>query len=72
MIRAVADTNVNVSAVVFGGNCEEVLGLARAGLVDLYVSPHILTKVRDVLGRTFAWPPARVREARAEVGARRA
>ena len=69
MIRAVADTNVYVSAIVFGGNCEEVLVLARAGLVDLYVSPHILTELRDVLGRTFAWPPARVREALAEVSA---
>jgi len=72
VIRAVADTNVYVSAIVFGDDCEEVLVFARAGLVDLYVSPHILTELRDVLGRTFAWAPARVREALAEVSARRA
>lgn len=67
MIRAVADTNVYVSAIVFGGTCEEVLVLARAGLVDLYISRHILSELRHVLGRTFGWPPARVREALAEV-----
>ena len=67
MIRAVADTNVYVSAIVFGGACEEVLVLARAGLVDLYVSPHILRELRRVLGQTFAWSPPRVREALAEV-----
>jgi putative PIN family toxin of toxin-antitoxin system len=69
VIRVVADTNVYVSAIVFGGTCEEVLVLARAGLVDLYVSPPILSELRVVLGRTFGWPPARVREALAEVGA---
>ncbi len=67
MIRAVADTNVYVSAIVFGGTCEEVLVLARAGLVDLYVSPEILSELRAVLRRTFDWPPAHVREALAEV-----
>jgi len=66
VIRAVA-TNVYVSAIVFGGTCEEVLVLARAGLVDLYVSPHILSELRHVLGGTFGWPHARVREALAEV-----
>ena len=69
MIRAVADTNVYVSAIVFGGTCEEVLVLARAGLVDLYASPHILSELRIVLGRTFGWPSARVREALAEAAA---
>ena len=67
MIRAVADTNVYVSAVVFGRTCEEVLVLARAGLVDLYVSRPILSELRHVLGRTLGRPPARVREALAEV-----
>ena len=69
MIRVVADTNVYVSAIVFGGVCEEVLALARADLVALYVSPHILRELRDVLGGTFEWPPSHVREALAEIRA---
>lgn len=36
MIRVVADTNIYVSAIVFGGTCETVLALARAGIVDLW------------------------------------
>ena len=39
MIRVVADTNVYVSAIVFRGTCEAILALARAGVLDLYVSP---------------------------------
>gem|GEM_PF-3076269 len=33
MIGVVADTNVYVSAIVFGGTCEEILALTRAGVV---------------------------------------
>ncbi len=41
ILRVVADTNVYVSAIVFGGTCESILALAGAGLVDLFVSPAI-------------------------------
>lgn len=69
MIRVVADTNVYVSAVVFGGTCETILALARAGVIELFVSPAIRRELRSVLTRTFGWPPPRVREALAEVDA---
>ncbi|HWQ68331.1 MAG TPA: hypothetical protein VN494_00010 [Patescibacteria group bacterium] len=36
MIRVVADTNVYISAIVFGGTCEEILVLARAGVVETF------------------------------------
>jgi len=67
VIRIVADTNVYVSAIVFGGTCEAILALARAGVVDLAISPPILGELRAVLRETFAWPDAHVREAIAEV-----
>ena len=67
MIRIVADTNVYVSAIVFGGTCEAILALARAGVVDLAISPPILRELRSVLRDTFAWPDTRVREAIAEI-----
>ena len=63
MIRVVADTNVYVSAIVFGGTCEAILALARAGVVDLYVSPAILRELRFVLPNAFGWTPPQVREA---------
>ena len=69
MIRVVADTNVYVSAIVFGGTCEAILALARAGVVELFLSPAIRRELRTVLAHTFGWTPSRVREALAEVNA---
>ena len=67
MIRVVADTNVYISGIVFGGACESVLGLARAGVVDLCISAAIRRELRLVLADTFEWTETRVREALAEV-----
>lgn len=69
MIRVVADTNVYVSAIVFGGTCEAILALARAGVVDLFLSPAIRNELRSVLQNTMAWTEPRIREALAEVNA---
>jgi putative PIN family toxin of toxin-antitoxin system len=69
VIRVVADTNVYVSAIVFGGTCEEILALSRAGVVELFFSPAIQGELRLVLRRTFGWPGFQVREALAEVSA---
>jgi hypothetical protein len=35
VITAVAETNIYISAFLFGGTCETILGFARAGLLDL-------------------------------------
>lgn len=69
MIRVVADTNVYVSAIIFGGTCEAILALTRAGVVDLYLSPAIQRELKDVLAHTFGWTQPQVREALAEVRA---
>jgi len=69
VIRVVADTNVYVSAIVFGGTCEIILALARAGVVELYLSPAIQRELRFVLRHTFGWTAAQVREALDEVRA---
>ena len=41
VITAVADTNIYISAMLFGGPCETILSMARAGLIDLSHSPAI-------------------------------
>lgn len=69
MIRVVADTNVYVSAIVFGGTPEAILALARVGVVELFVCPAIPAELRSVLSKTFDWPESRVRDALAEVQA---
>jgi len=62
--RIVADTNVYISALNFAGTADEVLGLGRAGAVDVFISQPILDEVADVLVRKFRWTRTRVREAR--------
>ena len=57
-----ADTNIYVSAILFGGNCEAILALARAGVVELFISPALLRELRSVLTDTFGWPAVRTRE----------
>ena len=63
MTRVVADTNVYVSALHFGGVAEEVLALARSGVIELFVSPPILREIQGVLTQKFAWSPGRTRAA---------
>lgn len=67
MIRVVADTNIYVSAIVYGGTCETILALARAGVIELCISPALLRELRTVLTVTFGWPAERTREALAMV-----
>ncbi|MEK6617601.1 MAG: putative toxin-antitoxin system toxin component, PIN family [Nitrospirota bacterium] len=69
MIRVVADTNVYVSAIVFGGTCESILALARADVIELVISPEIQKELKWVLDRTFGWSAYQIREALAEVNA---
>lgn len=67
MIRIVADTNVYVSAIVFGSTCEEILTLARSGLVEINISPAIQRELRRVLRTGFQWTEPQVRAALTEV-----
>lgn len=64
MIRVVADSNVYISALNFGGVADEVLALGRRQLIALFVSPSILDEVEGVLLRKFKWSPKRARHAR--------
>lgn len=50
-MRLVLDTNVVVSALVWGGVPYKLIGTAAVGGVELVTSPALLTELRDVLGR---------------------
>ena len=67
MLRVVADTNVYVSALNFGGVPDQVLALARRGLIAMFVSRPILEEIDGVLKRKFQWPPSRTRDALAAI-----
>jgi putative PIN family toxin of toxin-antitoxin system len=57
--KVVIDTNVLVSAVLFGGEPGRVLELARSGVLPGVTSLYILAEFRSVLCRLkFGIPPA--------------
>jgi putative PIN family toxin of toxin-antitoxin system len=63
MIRVVLDSNVYVSALLFGGNPRTVVERAEDGLIELSVSDPIKVEVERILAEKFSWPRQRVREA---------
>ena len=63
MIRIVLDTNVIVSALVFGGVPRGILELAEAGQCEFFYSAAIQTEVRRVLAEKFDWPPPMLQKA---------
>ena len=50
-MRVVLDTNVVVSALVWGGVPFKLLQAATDGDIDLYTSPILMTELREVLAR---------------------
>ena len=50
-MRVVLDTNIVVSALVWGGMPFKLLQAATDGIIDLYTSPVLLTELREVLAR---------------------
>lgn len=69
MITVVADTNIYISAILFGGPCETTLGMARAGLIELYHSPAIERELQRTLQDKFRWTDSQVRDALLELRA---
>lgn len=51
MIRAVLDTNVVVSAFLYGGPPLDIVDLAEAGAVEVYTSEGALAELHAVLSR---------------------
>ena len=54
-MRIVVDTNVIVSALVFGGVPRQVLDLAGAGVCSFYFSASIQAEVERILREKFGW-----------------
>ncbi len=56
MIRAVLDTNVYVSALVFGGKPAALIRLAEVGAFQVVVSQEICQELIETLTSKFNWP----------------
>ncbi len=52
-MRAVLDTNVVVSALIWGGNPFTLFQVATEGDLLLFTSPALLAELRDVLARDY-------------------
>ena len=50
-MKLVLDTNVVVSALIWGGDPYALIRAATEGDVELYTSPALLAELRDVLAR---------------------
>jgi uncharacterized protein len=55
MIKVTADTNIYMSAILFGGNPERIINLAATGKFILLLSHDILAEVAFVLRNKFGW-----------------
>jgi len=54
-IRVCLDTNILVSALLFGGKPEEILDLAARKQINIISSPIILAELQQVLINKFMW-----------------
>ncbi len=61
-MRIVLDTNVIVSALVFGGLPRQILELAEAGWWEFCYSDAIRKEVRRVLEGKFGWSNSKLDE----------
>jgi putative PIN family toxin of toxin-antitoxin system len=64
MIRAVLDSNVYISALLFGGNPRHIVEHAEHGLIELAIFDPIKAEVERVLAAKFAWPAERIAHAK--------
>ncbi|MBN1694508.1 putative toxin-antitoxin system toxin component, PIN family [candidate division WOR-3 bacterium] len=51
MFKVVFDTNVLISAILFGGSPRKCLELAIEGEIELYISKEIISEIEGVLAR---------------------
>jgi len=54
-LKVVLDTNIYISAILFGGSCGEILRLAAEGSFKLVISKRIITEIEVVLRGKFKW-----------------
>lgn len=68
-MRVLLDTNVLVSAILFGGLPRQLLEAALAGDLDLVTSQPLLAELETVLTRKFDFPTSMTASIRAELEA---
>jgi len=59
-IKVVIDTNVFISAFVFGGNALEIIRLFLKEDIEVYISPFILEELIRILRKKFLWEELKI------------
>ncbi len=62
MIKVVLDTNIIVSAIVFGGKPRDIIYLIQEREIEAYVSPFILYELKEVLTKKFNFNDEKLKE----------
>lgn len=55
MLKVVLDTNVYISAILFGGKPEVIRKLSKEGKIEILISEAIISEIAEVLRRKFDW-----------------
>jgi conserved hypothetical protein TIGR00305 len=56
MIKIVLDTNILISAILFGGNPRKILSLIIDNKIQGFISPFIIFELKEVLRKKFNFP----------------
>jgi putative PIN family toxin of toxin-antitoxin system len=62
VLKVVFDTNIFISAFLFGGVPEQLINHAFEQEFKLFISPEILNEINAVLVKKFNYPPSRVQQ----------
>ena len=53
--KVVLDTNVYLSAIIFGGKPRQIINLIQDGEIHCFISPAIFVEIADKLRNKFLW-----------------
>lgn len=68
MVRVVFDTNILLSAFIFGGKPEQLFEMARSRKIRLLTSPAILAEFASLLKGKFDWEDEEIADAIRTIG----
>ncbi|MBU4314529.1 MAG: putative toxin-antitoxin system toxin component, PIN family [Actinobacteria bacterium] len=54
-LKVVLDTNIYISAILFGGNPERIRKLSKEKKLEILISEAIISEVAEVLRKKFNW-----------------
>ena len=54
-LKVVLDTNIYISAILFGGKPELLIQLAREKVIDIFISELILNELAKIFKTKFTW-----------------